>query len=155
MCITNIHVKIVKMISYCMHTWRINLFTDTTANHLYDVHTLTRIPCLVMMDSLCFICFLSSRHLYFRGKWKLLLTPQQLLIGSESIFLWVPPYFIELLTHLPLVPHICVIESGQAIIWTKRGLLLIGPLGRNKLHWNFNQNTKCSFKNVHLKIPFA
>ena len=45
------------------------------------------------------------------------------------------------LTHLPLVPHICVSESNQhwlgyqcwvIVIWTRR----------NKLQWNFNQNTE-------------
>ena len=48
------------------------------------------------------------------------------------------------LTHLPLVPHICISGSGQhasdnglspirhqAIIWTNAGLLSIGPLGTN------------------------
>ena len=28
----------------------------------------------------------------------------------------------------------------QAIIWTKAGILLIGPLGKKKHRWNFNEN---------------
>ena len=46
---------------------------------------------------------------------------------------------LTVLTHLPLVPHICVNELGQhwfivrrqAITWTNTELLSIGPLGRN------------------------
>ena len=58
------------------------------------------------------------------------------IVGSNS--------FLGLLIHLALVPHICVCESvgsgsdngllpirRQAIIWTKAGILLIGPIGTN------------------------
>ena len=60
------------------------------------------------------------------------------------------------LTHLPLVPHICVSELGQhqAIIWTNAGILLIGPLGTN-----FNgiliKIYIFSLKKMHLKFSSA
>ena len=59
---------------------------------------------------------------------------------------WWPLHFCacSVLTHLPLVPHICVVnwvsigsDKGvspvrrQPIIWTNAGSLLIGPLGKN------------------------
>ena len=66
----------------------------------------------------------------------------------------------QLLNHLPLVPHICVIESDQigsdnglspirrqAIIWTSVGLLSIRPL-----RTNFNEIQDFSFTTMHLKI---
>ena len=58
------------------------------------------------------------------------------------------------LTHWGRATHICVgkltiigsdngLSPGrsQAIIWTNAGILLIGPLVRNKLQWNFNRNS--------------
>ena len=67
------------------------------------------------------------------------------------------------LTHLPLVPHICVSESGQH--WFRLWLvaysapshylnqccIIVSWIFRNKLQWNFNQNTffhsqKCIWK---------
>ena len=74
---------------------------------------------------------------------------------------------INLLTHLPLVPHICVNELGsigsdnglspirrQAIIWTNDGLLSIGPLGANFSEILIKiQNF--SFTKTHLKISSA
>ena len=64
-------------------------------------------------------------------------------------------HFIPKLTHLPLVPHICVSvnwvsvgsDNGlspvrhQAITWTNGELWLIGPLW-TKLQWNLDQNIK-------------
>ena len=58
------------------------------------------------------------------------------------------------LTHLPLVPHICVSESGQH--WFRWWLvaysapsqylnqcwIVVNCTIRNKFQWNFNQNTK-------------
>ena len=64
-----------------------------------------------------------------------------------------------LLTHWGWVMHICLIGSDnglstsrhQAIIWTKAGILLIGPLGTN-----FNEILVeiyiFSFKKMHLKM---
>ena len=58
------------------------------------------------------------------------------------------------LTHLPLVPHICVSESGQYWfrLWLvaysapshylKQCWVIVNWTLRNKLQWNFNQNTK-------------
>ena len=63
------------------------------------------------------------------------------------------------LTHWGRVTHICVSEltitgsdnglsprRRQAIIWNKAGLLLIEPLIRNKLQWNFNRNSNISIQ---------
>ena len=58
------------------------------------------------------------------------------------------------LTHFPLVPHICVRESGQH--WFRQWLVtystqshslnqywvIVNWTLRNKIQWNFNQNTK-------------
>ena len=58
------------------------------------------------------------------------------------------------LTHLPLKPHICISESGQH--WLRKWLVAFSAPShylnqclvivhwnlRNKLQWNFNQNTK-------------
>ena len=72
---------------------------------------------------------------------------------------------LNMLTHLALVPHICVSEQGgsdnglwtvlrQAIIWTDTDLFLIGPLGTNLgdilikikklfIHKNAFENSAC------------
>ena len=71
------------------------------------------------------------------------------------------------LTHVPLVPHICVSESGQH--WFRQWLVtysapshylnqcwvIVNWTLMNKLQWNFNQNTKLSFTKMHLKISSA
>ena len=62
------------------------------------------------------------------------------------------------LTHWGRVTHICVgnltiigwdngLSPGrrQAIIWTNAGILLIGPLGKKKLQWTFNQKYNIFF----------
>ena len=60
----------------------------------------------------------------------------------------------SILSHLSLVPHICVIESGQHWSWwwhvafsvpshyLNQCLVIVHWTLRNKLQWNFNQNTK-------------
>ena len=59
------------------------------------------------------------------------------------------PYSESQLTHLPLVPHICVIETGQH--WCLFGAkplnlnqcwVIVNCSFGNKLQWNFNQNTE-------------
>ena len=64
------------------------------------------------------------------------------------------------LTHLPLVPHICVSESGQhglspfrrqVIIWTNAGILSIRPLGTN-FSEILIKIRNVSFTKMHLKI---
>ena len=71
------------------------------------------------------------------------------------------------LHHLPLVPHICVSESGQH--WFREWLVtysapshylkqcwfVVNLALRNKVQWNFNQNVKLSFKKMHLKTSSA
>ena len=63
-------------------------------------------------------------------------------------------YMYIILTHLPLVPHKCVSELGQH--WFRSWLVTFSAPSRylnqcwvifnwtlrNKLHWNYNQNTK-------------
>ena len=72
-----------------------------------------------------------------------------------------------ILTHLPLVPHICVSQSGQH--WFRKWLfaysapshylnqcwVIVNWTLRNKFQWNFNQYKKISFTKMHLKIPSA
>ena len=67
----------------------------------------------------------------------------------------------------PLVPHICVNESGQH--WFRLWLdaypapshylnqwwIIVNGTIRNKLQWNFDQNTNLSIMKMHLKIPSA
>ena len=67
----------------------------------------------------------------------------------------------------PLVPHICISESGQhwfrwwlVAYWAPNHYLnqwwvIVNWTLRNKLQWNFNQNTKFSFLKMHLKISSA
>ena len=48
-------------------------------------------------------------------------------------------------------------DRRQAIIWTNDGILLIGPLGRNKLQWNLKRNSyifiqENAFENLVLKM---
>ena len=63
-------------------------------------------------------------------------------------------HWSSLLTHWGQATHICVSkltiigsnnglspDRRQAIIWINAGLLLIGPLYRNKLQWNLNLNS--------------
>ena len=64
------------------------------------------------------------------------------------------PHRMAILTHLPQVPHICFIESGQH--WFRQWLVaysapshylnqcwvIVNWTLRNRLQWNFNQNTK-------------
>ena len=72
------------------------------------------------------------------------------------------------LTHLPLVSHICVSESGQH--WFRQWLVAFPQPShslnqccvfdnwtiRNKFHWNLNQKKQnCPFSNMHLKITSA
>ena len=71
------------------------------------------------------------------------------------------------LTHWGRMTHICVgklsilgsdngLSPGrrQAIIWTKTGILLIGPLGTNFSEILIGIQT-CSFKKMHLKMSSA
>ena len=65
-----------------------------------------------------------------------------------------PCFVSRCLTHLPTMPHICVSESGQH--WFRKWLVaysapshylnlcwfIVNWTLRNKLQWNFNQNTK-------------
>ena len=77
-----------------------------------------------------------------------------------NFFIWKFP----LLTHLPLVPHICVSEWVQH--WFRKWLVAFSAPShylnqcwvivnwnlRNKLQLNFNQNTKLFIQENHLKI---
>ena len=71
------------------------------------------------------------------------------------------------LTHLPLVPHVCVREQGQH--WFRYWLvtcsvpshylhqcwLIVNWTLGNKLQWNFHKKEKVSFKKIKLKILSA
>ena len=71
------------------------------------------------------------------------------------------------LTHLPLVPHACVSESGQH--WFRYWLfayslpshylnqccVIVNSTFSSTLQWNFNQNTKFSFTKKYLKVSSA
>ena len=71
------------------------------------------------------------------------------------------------LSHLPLVSHMRVRESGQ--YWFRQWLVaysapshylnqcwfIVNWTRRNKLQWKFNQNTKLSFTKKHMKISSA
>ena len=75
-------------------------------------------------------------------------------------------YKSRALTHLPLVPHICVSELGQH--WFRQWLVaysapshyrnqcwfIVNWTLRNKLQWNSNQNTSLNFSlmKMHLKV---
>ena len=71
------------------------------------------------------------------------------------------------LTHLPLVSHICVNESSQhrsdnglspirhQAIYLNQCLDIVNWTLENKLQWNFNENSKFSFRKMHLKISSA
>ena len=92
--------------------------------------------------------------------------------GNHQFAPWVQihPTNNAILTHWGRVTHICVgnltiigsdnglsPERPQAIIWTKAGILLIGPLG--KLQWNFNRNSNIfieenTFENVVCEMLF-
>ena len=77
------------------------------------------------------------------------------------------PMYQWIKTHLPLVPHICVNESGQH--WFRWWLVaysapshylnqcldIVNCTFRNKIQWNFNRNIKFSFTKMHLKISSA
>ena len=69
------------------------------------------------------------------------------------------------LTDLPLMPHVCVSESGQH--WFRYGLVaylapshylnqcwvIVNWTPENKFQWNLNRNF--SFEKMHLKLLFA
>ena len=71
------------------------------------------------------------------------------------------------LTHLPLVPHICVSELGQD--WFRQWLvacsapshypnqcsLIVNWTLRNKLQWKSKRNSIISFKKIRLKMASA
>ena len=66
------------------------------------------------------------------------------------------PRRICLLAHLPLMPHICVTESGQIMApshYLNQGLTIVNLTHRDKLQWTFNENF--SFMKMHLKISSA
>ena len=77
-----------------------------------------------------------------------------LIRNSPTFIPYDPVTIVSVKTHLPLVPDICVSESGQH--WFRYGLvaysapshylnqfwILVNWTLRNKLRWNFNQNTK-------------
>ena len=64
---------------------------------------------------------------------------------------------VEWLKYQGLVTHICICElHGSSVVWGLGSnhcyFIFIGIL-KNSFHWNLNQNTKYSLKNMHLKIP--
>ena len=76
-------------------------------------------------------------------------------------------HFLSVITHWGRVTHICVgkltiigsdngLSPGrrQAIIWTKDGLLLIGPLGRNFIEMLI-EIQRLSLKKIRLKMSSA
>ena len=81
------------------------------------------------------------------------------ILGSDR-----PSWFIQVLTHWGRVTHICVgkpiiigSDNGlspdrrQAIIWTRAGIFIIGPLGTNFSEILTGIQT-FSFKKMHLKM---
>ena len=87
----------------------------------------------------------------------------QFTVGTVVSFLT----YREVLTHLPLIPHICVSKLGrhfsgngllpvwlQAISWIRTGLLLIGLLGTN-FSEILIRILSFSFKKMHLKMSSA
>ena len=89
--------------------------------------------------------------------------PFDYFINVFVFVLWIRPG----LTHLPLVPHICVSKSGQH--WFRSWLVaysapnhylnqcwvIVNWTLMNKLQWNLNQNTKFFIKNMHMNISSA
>ena len=71
--------------------------------------------------------------------------------------------FLRLLTHLPLVPHICISELGQH--WFRKWLVAYSAPSHYlnqcclivnwTIQWNFNQNTKFFIYKMHLKMSSA
>ena len=96
---------------------------------------------------------------------------EQVIIIDIHIFVWRQciwkhrlqsfGHFVQALTHLPLVPHICVGKSGQhsfvqimACRLGNAGLLPIGPLGTN-FSEILIKTQNFSFMKMHLKISSA
>ena len=84
--------------------------------------------------------------------WPLLLCPTDDLITHRYAITTVSLCHAEKITQLPLVPHICVSESGQhwfrcfvsylaQSYYLNQCQVIVNWTLRNKLQWNFNQNS--------------
>ena len=83
---------------------------------------------------------------------------------ASYVMICIPPHVCSILNHIPLVPHICVSESGQ--YWLRWWLVaysapshhknqcwvIVNWTLRNKFQWNVLKIQNFPFMNMHLKI---